>query len=89
MSKSKLISTAPDYFVCPLNNSANRLREILSPAITGSTGNYGWLSLYLPVSNSLPAYTTLVNFEMIFFCWIKLILIIIEIDKNREWIREI
>lgn len=44
-SKSKLISSTPDYFVCSATDSANRLREPCT-AVAQNTGNYGYLMLY-------------------------------------------
>jgi len=45
LSKSKLISSTPDYFACEVNNSANRLRELSGP-VNQKTGNYGYLTVF-------------------------------------------
>lgn len=45
IAKSKLISSTPDYFVCDVNNSANRLREPVTAVAKGS-GNFGFAIIY-------------------------------------------
>ena len=35
LSKSKMISSTPDYFVCDVTNSANRLREPVTAVANG------------------------------------------------------